>query len=248
LGAHYFSTQSSERISRSGSLQFVATYYTDIVAQLFPSSSRRVTGYNYLIQLEDVSKVFLTDEVETHALTGIHLEVEAGEFVQPGTPLFDVGPLTASREGVERALAVVVKANAVALIMFALLGTLDVVRFARGLAGLRLPPALVDLLLLAGRYVDVIGREHRRLRQAMTARAFRPRTDGHTWQALGWLVGMVLVRAFERAERVYGAMRCRGFRGELHLAEGGGRFGGNDGLFALALAGAACGLIGLDWR
>ena len=31
-----------------------------------------------LIQLDGVTKVFLTDEVETHALAGIHLEIKNG--------------------------------------------------------------------------------------------------------------------------------------------------------------------------
>ncbi len=39
-----------------------------------------------LIELVDVSKVFLTDEVETHALQGIHLEVFAGEYVAIAGP------------------------------------------------------------------------------------------------------------------------------------------------------------------
>jgi len=34
-----------------------------------------------LITLEDISKVFYTDEVETHALAGVHLEVGRGEYV-----------------------------------------------------------------------------------------------------------------------------------------------------------------------
>ncbi len=166
-------------------------------------------------------------------------------FSEPGVPLFSAGPLTASREGVERALTILLKANAVALVMFALIGSLDVVGLGRGLAGLRLPPPLVHLLLLVARYVEVIGQERRRLRQAMTARAFRPRSDGRSWQAFGWLVGMLLVRAFARAERVSGAMRCRGFRGELHFAEEAGRLTRGDGRFAATLAIAALLLIGL---
>jgi putative ABC transport system ATP-binding protein len=39
-----------------------------------------------LIQLEDVSKVYVTDEVETHALAGVHLEIKAGEYVAIGGP------------------------------------------------------------------------------------------------------------------------------------------------------------------
>ena len=34
-----------------------------------------------LIHLEDVKKVFYTDEVETHALSGTHLDIERGEYV-----------------------------------------------------------------------------------------------------------------------------------------------------------------------
>ena len=34
-----------------------------------------------LIQLEDLGKVFYADEVETHALAGIHLQISRGEFV-----------------------------------------------------------------------------------------------------------------------------------------------------------------------
>lgn len=39
-----------------------------------------------VIQLEQLSKVFLTDEVETHALTGIDLLVQKGEFVTISGP------------------------------------------------------------------------------------------------------------------------------------------------------------------
>jgi putative ABC transport system ATP-binding protein len=39
-----------------------------------------------LLLLEGVTKVFLTDEVETHALSGIHLEIDRGEFVSIAGP------------------------------------------------------------------------------------------------------------------------------------------------------------------
>ena len=39
-----------------------------------------------LLKLESVNKVFLTDEVETHALANIHLEIENGEFVSIAGP------------------------------------------------------------------------------------------------------------------------------------------------------------------
>ncbi|MGA2603237.1 MAG: ABC transporter ATP-binding protein [Verrucomicrobiia bacterium] len=39
-----------------------------------------------LIELEDIHKVFLTDEVETHALSGIRLEIHHGDYVSIAGP------------------------------------------------------------------------------------------------------------------------------------------------------------------
>src|SRR5499425_3553694 len=39
-----------------------------------------------LLKLEGVTKVFFTDEVETHALSGIHLEINKGEYVSIAGP------------------------------------------------------------------------------------------------------------------------------------------------------------------
>src|SRR2546422_10836734 len=39
-----------------------------------------------LIHLSDVKKVFFTDEVETHALSGIHLDIKKGEYVSIAGP------------------------------------------------------------------------------------------------------------------------------------------------------------------
>jgi putative ABC transport system ATP-binding protein len=39
-----------------------------------------------LLKLEDVHKIFTTDEVETHALSGVHLEIKRGEFVSISGP------------------------------------------------------------------------------------------------------------------------------------------------------------------
>ncbi len=43
-------------------------------------------GKESLIRLEGVTKVFVTEEVETHALAGIHMDIKAGEYVAIGGP------------------------------------------------------------------------------------------------------------------------------------------------------------------
>jgi len=39
-----------------------------------------------LIHIEDMTKVFYTDEIETHALSGVHLKIDKGEYVAMSGP------------------------------------------------------------------------------------------------------------------------------------------------------------------
>ena len=52
-----------------------------------PQSSGTATdGEKPLIRLEGIKKVFFTDEVETHALSDVHLEIKPGEYVAIAGP------------------------------------------------------------------------------------------------------------------------------------------------------------------
>lgn len=152
-------------------------------------------------------------------------------FSVPGTPIFEWQGLVASAEGLEQALHILLKANAILLALLGLVGALDGTTLGRSLGRLRMPPALVHLLLFTVRYVDVIGREYARLRTAMRVRGFQPGNNWHTYRALGYLVGMLLVRSLERSERILAAMRCRGFTGQILLLDT-LRFRRIDALFA----------------
>jgi putative ABC transport system ATP-binding protein len=46
----------------------------------------RINGSTPLIRLNNVTKVFLTDEIETHALSGIHLDIRSGEYISVAGP------------------------------------------------------------------------------------------------------------------------------------------------------------------
>jgi cobalt/nickel transport system permease protein len=137
-------------------------------------------------------------------------------FTTPGPPWFELGSLGASTAGRDLALMILFKANAVVLALTALVGTLEPAALGQALGRLGVPDKLTHLLLMTIRQIHLIHVEFIRLRQAMRARAFVPRTDRQTWRAYGWLMGMLLVRSLARAERLMDAMRCRGFRGRLY--------------------------------
>jgi cobalt/nickel transport system permease protein len=167
------------------------------------------------------------------AMDGLMLFVLASlPFTVPGEQFIRLAGLEASREGLMQAGVIIARANAILIMILALLGSMPVVTLGHALQRLYVPATLVHLMLFTVRYLDVVGNEYERLRRAMTARAFRPGTDRHTLRSLGWLLGMLLVRSVEKAERVVAAMKCRGFTGrmpsmnELRLRP-------IDGLFAL---------------
>lgn len=138
-------------------------------------------------------------------------------FTYPGEALAAIGPLTATREGVTFAGAVTLKANAIVLVSTALVATVDLARLGHALYHLRLPATLIHLFTFMVRYFDVLHREYVRLRNAMRVRGFRPRTNRHTYRTYAYLVGMLLVRSFDRSHRVMAAMKCRGFRGQFYV-------------------------------
>lgn len=136
-------------------------------------------------------------------------------FTLAGRPLFTLGPLTASVEGVWRAALIASKVSASVLVLMTLLGDAEPSRLGAALRGLRVPERLTRLLVMTVRYTSLIRDEARRLHDAMRARGFRPRSNRHTWRSYGNLIGMLLVRALERAQRVEEAMLCRGYDGRF---------------------------------
>jgi cobalt/nickel transport system permease protein len=137
----------------------------------------------------------------------------------PGAVLWKCGPLAITREGLCLAAAIALKGNAIVLLLMVLLGTLDIVTMGHALRHLYVPEKLTHLLLFTVRYIDVLEREFQRLTAAMRIRGFRARVSWHTYRSYGYLVGMLLVRSLERAERIVAAMKCRGFRGRFYLLD-----------------------------
>jgi cobalt/nickel transport system permease protein len=97
----------------------------------------------------------------------------------------------------------------------ALVATMTVDTLGHSLNRLRLPDKMVHLLLITYRYLFVIEQEYQRLVRAMKIRNFHPKTNLHSYRTYAYLVGMLFVRASERARRVHSAMVCRGFNGRF---------------------------------
>lgn len=136
-----------------------------------------------------------------------------------GEPLLNFGPLTVTHQGVILSAQITLKSNAILLAMISLITTMTLATLGHALNHLRIPEKIVHLLLMTYRYIFVLEFEYLRLNRAARIRGFRPGTSMHTYRTYAYLIGMLFVRAVNRAERVYQAMQCRGFKGKFYALQ-----------------------------
>ncbi len=97
----------------------------------------------------------------------------------------------------------------------ALVACTGIHRLCAGLKMLGLPSPFVVQLLFLYRYFFVIGDEGLRMLRAAEMRSTGARTLA--FQTYGTLIGHLLVRSMDRAQRIYRSMVSRGFDGEVRL-------------------------------
>jgi cobalt/nickel transport system permease protein len=143
-------------------------------------------------------------------------------FTKEGDTLCSVPLLgwTASREGLEAVLSILVKSWLSVVAAVILTATTPAAELLRAARALGLPRLLVATVSFMYRYLFVIGEEALRLMRARDSRSARLpgyRAGGRLgWRAkvLGNMIGSLFLRTYERSERVYAAMQARGYDGE----------------------------------
>ncbi len=133
-----------------------------------------------------------------------------------GDAIFSIRGLDITRQGVMLATVLTIKCNVIILLLITMVSTMSFVTMGHALHRLRIPDKFVALFVLTYRYIFVIEQEYQRIIRALKIRGFIPRTNLHTYKTYAYIVGMLFVLATERAERVYFAMRCRGYSGRFY--------------------------------
>ena len=84
---------------------------------------------------------------------------------------------------------------------------------------LRVPAVLVSMLAFMYRYSFVVWNELEKMQTARESRTFGRARLWSRWKTASQLVGMLLIRSLNRAERVHGAMRARGWDGRVRTLD-----------------------------
>lgn len=137
-------------------------------------------------------------------------------FSQPGEPVVIVwerAGWVATDAGIEKWALVTVRGLLAIGWLTLLAVTTTPERIVSALAHLGVPGRLLTIGWLTYRYLWVFADEARSLYRAWSVRRAMPRRRDDV-RALSWVVGVLFLRALERAERVHRAMQARGFTGE----------------------------------
>lgn len=127
--------------------------------------------------------------------------------------IFVVGGLTLSR-GWITFFSIFLKCLLTVSAALLLIATTGMDKLASALRMLRIPRLFVLQLLLTYRYISVLMEEVSRILMAYSMRS--PQQKGIHRRVWGSLTGQLILRTFERAQRVYIAMCLRGFTGEYN--------------------------------
>jgi cobalt/nickel transport system permease protein len=161
-------------------------------------------------------------------------------------PGWSFGPVHFSLHGLAVALLLSAKAVTIVTLFLVVQATAPLETTLKAAHALRVPGLLVQLGLLSYRYLFVLADELARLRIALRVRGYRNRANRHSYRTAGHVAGTLLVRGYERAERVSQAMRCRGFDGQFRSLTAFTTSPSDVLAFLLVTAGAAA-VAAWDW-
>ncbi|MGQ9583884.1 MAG: cobalt ECF transporter T component CbiQ [Anaerolineae bacterium] len=123
--------------------------------------------------------------------------------------------LAVTDEGLRLFVAVLVKSWLSVLVSGLLVATSRFPDLVSAMRFLRVPAVLTATISFMYRYLFVLVDEAMRLQTARESRSAGPgRTVWWRARVLGWMIGSLFIRSYERSERIYAAMLSRGFAGE----------------------------------
>ncbi|MBE6068796.1 MAG: cobalt ECF transporter T component CbiQ [Clostridium lundense] len=112
--------------------------------------------------------------------------------------------------------SLIIKSSLTVLAGLLLIATTGIEKISLALRKLFVPKIFVTQFVLTYRYISVLLEETAQIIKAYHLRA--PMQKGVSFKVSGSLLGQILLRAFDRANRVYDAMILRGFHGEYFFA------------------------------
>ncbi|AKB85654.1 cobalt ECF transporter T component CbiQ [Methanococcoides methylutens] len=135
-------------------------------------------------------------------------------FTVAGDVMYSYHGISMTYEGLYYGGLVFVRAATSIMLALTMLGTTKMDTTMKSLHSLKIPSHFVQTLMFSYRFIFVFIDEFRSMWTSMAAKGFKLKANRHSLSIIGNIVGMILVRSYERAERVYHSMSSKGYTGE----------------------------------
>ncbi len=138
-------------------------------------------------------------------------------FTVEGRSVLDMRYLNVTAEGIELGGLIFFRAIAALVLAFLLLATSRFDEIIKAMYMLKVPNVIVQIITFSYRYIYVILDEHSALKRSMYTRGFHFKIGMYSLSVIGNMIGMLLIKSYERGERVYTSMVARGYTGNPTL-------------------------------
>ncbi len=129
-----------------------------------------------------------------------------------GETLFRIGPFALKSRGVTLALNTSVRVLCIITVGIVMVNTTPLAGLSGKLQKMRIPKILVDIGILTGRYIMVIGEDFRKMRASRKLRGYVPgKSISQRFRVIVPTAATLLLRGFQQSEMVFNAMHMRGY-------------------------------------
>ncbi len=130
--------------------------------------------------------------------------------------LLSIFGLSVYKTGFYEMSAILIKVTLCVTLAIVLTATTSNIELIYGLQKLKISPIFISILSFAIRYIDVFIDEFKRVKISMRSRGYSEKGI-KALKPIAYASGAMLIRGYERGERVYNSMLSRGFKGKVEL-------------------------------
>ncbi|MBN1133790.1 MAG: cobalt ECF transporter T component CbiQ [Methanosarcinaceae archaeon] len=134
-------------------------------------------------------------------------------FTAGGSELMTIDGIKMTYEGLVLGMLIVLRATSAVMLILTMLATMRFDTTIKALYMLNVPGLLIQMLMFTYRYIFVFLDEFLRMWRAMGSKGFKLKANMYALSMLGNVVGMLIVKSYERADRVYQSMISKGYTG-----------------------------------
>lgn len=124
-----------------------------------------------------------------------------------------------TKEAVTFGLLISARVMAAVFVVIAMTAGSSTDDFIRSIAILSIPQVVLTMLFLVNRYIHLLTREFRSQTMALRSRLFVPKAHPSVLKNVGYVIGGMFIRNYDRSEHIYMAMQSRCFSGVIPYEE-----------------------------